>query len=161
MTPSSVYEKAILPALAILQMDAGPRPVTMLLAIGLQESLLRFRRQHNNGPARGLWQFERGGGVRGVLRHAATKQRAFELCAARSVRPEEMAVWTALEIDDTLAAGFARLLLWSDAAPLPPLNATGLAWAYYMRNWRPGKPKPEKWPENWKTAVEFVQGLES
>ena len=58
----------------------------MLLAIGLQESRLTHRRQIG-GPARGLWQFERGGGVAGVLRHAASRDHALSVCDARRVAP--------------------------------------------------------------------------
>ena len=38
--------------------------VTMMLAIGYQESRFEHRRQIR-GPARGFWQFEHGGGVVG------------------------------------------------------------------------------------------------
>ena len=37
-----------------------------MLAIGLQESGLTERVQRGNGPARGLWQFERGDKQRSV-----------------------------------------------------------------------------------------------
>lgn len=46
-----------------------------MLAIGLQESRLQHRRQ-NGGPARGFWQFEKGGGVKGILFHETAQERA-------------------------------------------------------------------------------------
>ena len=53
-------------------------------------------------------------------------------------------------------SAFARLLLWTDPAPLPALGAAVRAWAYYRRNWRPGKPHPETWPEMYQNALSFV-----
>ena len=51
------------PALRILPpMMTSDAAKAMLLAIGMQESRLTHRKQIV-GPAMGLWQFERGGGV--------------------------------------------------------------------------------------------------
>lgn len=125
-----------------------PQARVMLLAIGLQESRFIERVQRTNGgvgPARGFWQFERGGGVRGVLNHPASRAMALEACAIAGVNPGERTVWSALASDDILAARFARLLLWTDARPLPALGRGGEAWDYYLRNWRPGKPHPHTW----------------
>jgi hypothetical protein len=50
-----------------------------------------------------------------------------------------------------LAAIFARLLLFSDPAPLPA--DMGEAYALYRRTWRPGKPqRPEQWSNEWRIA---------
>ncbi len=51
-----------------------------------------------------------------------------------------------------LAAAFARLLLLTDAKPLPQIGDVQGAWAYYVRNWRPGKPHPDTWPGLYKQA---------
>lgn len=131
-----------------------PSARAMLWAIGRQESRFEHRRQIG-GPARGFWQFEKGGGVKGVLTHAASKHHAAALCKERGVDATTAAVYPALEKDDILAAGFARLLLFTDPAPLPAPRA-GLAqdaWAYYKRNWRPGKPHRQTWDGFWKEAV--------
>jgi len=131
----------------------------MLVAIAGQEADWRHRYQvlssGNKGPARGLWQFERGGGVHGVLRHARTAQKARDLCAVRGVVPEDRPVWEALEHDDRLAIGFARLLLWSDPRPLPTNEAD--AWDTYIHNWRPGKPHRNRWGGNYGPAVRAVE----
>ena len=50
----------------------------MLVTIAGQESAWTHRRQIN-GPARGFWQFERGGGVAGVIAHPASRQIAAAL----------------------------------------------------------------------------------
>src|SRR5699024_5570463 len=92
----------------------------MLGATALQESGLATRQQYG-GPAHGLWQFERGGGVRGVLNYHTTRAHARSLCAKRHVSPTSLAVYEALPHDDVLAAGFARLYLWTDPRALPAL----------------------------------------
>lgn len=149
-----VMQEAIAPALKLLpaKMDTDAARVEML-TIGLQESRLKYRVQKTNnpyvpGPAKGLWQFERGGGVAGVVAHRHTKDLAQELCKARGVPFDSSLIHARLEFDDVLAAGFARLLLWSDAKPLPGVDAShDEAWDCYMRTWRPGKPHRETWDE--------------
>lgn len=136
----------------------------MLLAIGLQESRFRHRVQMPlrpgmpPGPARGFWQFERGGGVRGVLRHPASRDEARQSLIARNLPDDEAVVWAKLAEDDVLAAIFARLLLFTDPAPLPPIGRDAPAWACYIRNWRPGKPHPHTWKALYDSAVATVQG---
>lgn len=158
---SDITAGAISPALALLPSAMDSRAArVMLLAIGLQESRLTERVQRvvggGKGPARGLWQNERNGGVRGVLEHPETKQLALAVCKARNVLPVASVVWAELETDDVLAAAFARLLLYSDAAPLPTLGQADAAWTYYLRTWRPGKPKPDTWPALYAQALQFV-----
>lgn len=116
----------------------------MLLTIGQQESGFLFNRQIH-GPARGYWQFERGG-VGGVLKHSASKAYAKAVCEARGVQPTMDAVYEALENDDVLAAAFARLLLWTDIQALPAVGDVNSSWNTYVRTWRPGKPKRKTWP---------------
>lgn len=120
------------------------RSRVMLLAIGLQESRFEHRRQIR-GPAVGFWQFERGGGVKGVLTHGAVRGIAENVCKARMVAPSAQAVYEQLPTDDILACAFARLLLYTDPRPLPELDDVQGAWDYYVRNWRPGKPHRQTW----------------
>ena len=157
MTLSEIIKTGIDPALALLpaKMDTSAVRV-MLLAIGLQESRFIHRRQIG-GPARGFWQYEKGGGVRGVLTHASTKEHAQAVCKARGVPATADAVYDALDKDDVLAAAFARLLLWSDPKTLPALGDADAAWALYLRTWRPGKPHPETWPDLYRQAVAEVR----
>jgi hypothetical protein len=163
---ATVTRDAIDPALKLLPafMDS-PTARVMLLAIGLQESRMTHRFQivrgdrYAKGPARGLWQFERGGGVFGVLTHRSTEALARSLCNARDVVPTAPVVHPRLEFDDVLAAGFARLLLWSDGKTLPSVHADHEeAWDCYIRNWRPGKPHRATWDDFHAQAVEFVEG---
>lgn len=148
----------IVDALALLpkRMDT-PQARVMLLAIGLQES--RFEHRHQiGGPAHGFWQFESGGGVKGVMEHPSTKGHAAALCAARGVPFVRSFVFDALEFDDVLAAGIARLLLWSDPKPLPANDDPKAGWGLYLRTWRPGKPHPSTWDKFYGQAVAVVAG---
>lgn len=155
MTLDEITQRAIEPAYALLPPVMRSKEATlMLLAIGLQESRFEHRRQIG-GPARGFWQFERGGGAAGVLTHPASRPYAQSICIPRLLL-SVTDVYRALEYDAVLAAAFARLLLWTDPAPLPRLGAEADAWAYYLRNWRPGKPHPETWPEMYQNALSFV-----
>ena len=156
MTLSEIRERAIAPALALLpaRMDSQAAEV-QLLAIGLQES--RFEHRHQiGGPAHGFWQFEKGGGVRGVLHHSSSREHAQAVCSARNVIATEGAVYAALEHDDVLAAAFARLLLWTDPKALPALGDEQGAWDLYLRTWRPGKPHRHTWSALYDKALEEV-----
>lgn len=155
-TLPDIISDAIDPALALLpQRMTSPEAIVMLLAIGLQESRFVHRRQIN-GPARGFWQFERGGGVAGVIRHPASAPHMAVLCNARDVDCNSHAVYDRLEHDDVLAAGVARLLLWTDPHPLPVRDVQ--AWDLYFRTWRPGKPHRQTWDAFYAQAQTAVYG---
>ena len=139
------------PALRLLPHMDSPKARMMLLAIGLQESRFEHRRQIG-GPARGYWQFESGGGVRGVLSHKTSSYDAAKICHARGVGSSTKEVYERLEHDDILACCFARLLLWTDAHPLPMIGEVDTSWEYYLRTWRPGKPHRHTWDELYKQA---------
>ncbi|MBZ0073604.1 hypothetical protein [Bordetella hinzii] len=157
-----IIDTAVSPALALLPtaMDT-PAARVMLLAIGLQESRFVHRRQIG-GPARGFWQFEKGtrasrGGVWGVFLHAASKDHLTALCKARSMACDPDAIYAALEYDDVLAAGVARLLLWADPKALPAIGDSEAAWSLYLRTWRPGRPHPKTWPPLYAQAMAAVE----
>jgi hypothetical protein len=153
----TVIDAAITPALGLLPANRDTREArVMLLAIGLQESRFVHRRQIK-GPAVGFWQFERGGGVRGVLAHASSWADARAVCAIRDVEPTSTGVYNSLAHDDILAAAFARMLLWTDPQRLPSLGDADGAWSLYLRTWRPGKPHPETWPALYAQALAAVE----
>lgn len=155
--------RAINPALQILPpaMDS-PEARVMLLAIALQESRLEYRRQLKGGPARGLWQFERGsqasrGGVWGVFLHEASRYWLSQLCAARGITFHPEYIYPVLERDDVLAAGLARLLLFTDPQRLPAVHDAAGAWDLYARRtWRPGRPHRDTWDKFHAQARAFV-----
>lgn len=164
ISPADLIDHVIRPALLLLpaRMDTRAARV-MLVAIAGQESSLAHRwqvvdrkRPEDRGPARGLWQFERGGGVRGVLTHPHTRDHARRVCHERDVISETGSVFERLEHDDVLAAAFARLLLWADSKPLPEVGQQDEAWRLYVSAWRPGAPHPDVWPNHYATAVSAV-----
>lgn len=126
-----------------------------LTVIALQESQLIYRRQIK-GPARGLWQFEEGGGVKGVLHFSTTQHIAADVCEKLGVGNSIPEVYSTLEFNDILACCMARLLLYTDAKPLPEVGEVDAMWRYYVANWRPGKPHPQKWGVNYATALELL-----
>lgn len=129
----------------------------MLLAIALQESGLAWRKQHPRGPARGLWQFERTGGVAGVLRHRASRHIVHAFVEEMLYDPDEDALYKGITHNDVLAAGLARCLLWTLPRALPRLDDESESWAQYSAAWRPGKPHYETWPENHARARALIQ----
>lgn len=139
----------------------SPAARRILAAIGYQESKYRNRRQvvtvngrlAEAGPACGYWQFERGGGVKGVMQFGGkVTSLAMQACNVRGVPWVRNDVWLALSQDDVLAAVFARLLMFTDPKALP--TTAEAAWALYERVWRPGKPHPDTWPNSWAFALE-------
>lgn len=158
--PLAQVEESIDDAMALLPdgMDSAKARVQMR-AIMLQESRMLHRYQiidgGGKGPARGLGQFEKNGGVKGVLTHPSTKRIAQSVCLARGVSADPRSVWLALETDDVLACAFVRLLLWTDPGSLPPIGEVDLAWEVYIRNWRPGKPHYSTWRDLYRRAMEF------
>jgi hypothetical protein len=159
MTPGLLLRLTVAPALAWMAgmgIKSDDRARVMLLAIAGQESGYRHRRQVPVAHAMGLWQFERGGGVTGVLRHAASRSAALAACEALLVPATPEAVHPALEHNDDLACVFARLLLFTDPRALPGVDQPDAGWAYYERNWRPGKPHPQTWAGHWRNALEAV-----
>lgn len=151
MTPRDFLSVAVIPALSLLpeRMDS-PAARSLILAICLQESDLRHRRQVK-GPARGYAQFELAG-VAGVLTHRASADLANDLLARLDYPGAVGAVHAALEHSDVLTAGFSRLLLWTLPIRLPLSVESELAWKQYLEAWRPGRPRPERWAERYARA---------
>lgn len=158
MTPAELNQGPITAALALLPtvMDS-PEARVELVAIAQQESGAALTaRQQVGGPAHGLWQNELGGGVYSVLLGSATNGYARQVCASLGVMPRLKTVYDGLLTNDTLAAAFARLILWADPQPLPAVGNSAAGWICYLRNWRPGTPHPELWSANYQRAVEAV-----
>lgn len=137
----------------------SPEATALLMAIGLQESNFEARRQMPKGPARGFWQFERGGAVVGVLEHGTTKKHAAKVLdfLRYPLTIDSYGVHTAIEHNDVLACCFARLLLWTLPDSMPRRLEVDIAWGQYVSAWRPGKPRPQTWPENYDIAWKLVQ----
>lgn len=140
-----VAQRILPAAYSLLPPEMGSRRAAgLLLAIGLQESRFRHRRQID-GPARSFWQFEMAG-VGGVLSHAASREHA--LAALKTLCYRDVStvdVYRAIEHNDVLACVFARLLLWTLPETLPDEHDYEEGWRQYLRAWRPGKPHVETW----------------
>lgn len=137
MTLSHIRAQVLSPAFALLpaRMES-PQAEVMLLAIGLQESAFKARKQIG-GPAKSFWQFELGT-VRLVLKHAVVGDLAQRTASLCGIEADPLSVHNAIEHDDVLAACMARLLLFSDPFRLPSLGDCKAAWGLYLRVWRPG-----------------------
>lgn len=151
-------------------MDTRPARV-MIYATGLQESRFEDRRQvvevvkrgvvtlSPTGPAKSFYQFERGGGCKGVITHPSSRYWMHQACQWRGVEFNSLALWNAIEHDDVLATCSARLLYFTDPKKLPdPADEEG-AWKLYTRTWRPGalaRQRDElraKWAKNHAAAL--------
>lgn len=118
----------------------------MLLATAGTESEFKHRKQMGDGPARGLWQFEKGtreskGGVTGVILHPAST----DLLAKAMVRlryghiiGKAYELHYVIEDNDVLACVVARLLLWTLPQRLPTEDDVAGAFKQYLDAWRPG-----------------------
>jgi hypothetical protein len=160
MTPEAFLAQVIDPSLDLLSgmtgKDMGTHEARVqLLAIALIETRLIYRKQ-TRGPARGRWQFERGGGTKGVMTHAASSGPAQILCKSLDIPWDEAAIFEALAWNDTLSCCFARLLLYTDPDPLPDLGDEEAAWEYYIANWRPGKPQKAQWAKQYGIAYDAL-----
>lgn len=153
MTLHDAVAVGILPALRLLpERMTSESAVRMILAVGLQESLFEHRQQIR-GPARSHYQFEPAG-LEGVLTHHASAEYAQGLCRVLGYEPDVTDVYRAIEHNDCLAAGFARLLLWRHPDPLPTTAGEGCD--YYLELWRPGRPRRALWASHWASAQEVT-----
>lgn len=166
ITPQDFLEKCVIPGLALLPMKMDSMEArVMLVSIAQQESGLAHRYQVLNGttakgPARGLYQFERGskasrGGVWGVYLHEGSSAHLQRVCDERDVAFTPDSIYAAIETDDLFSTAVARLMLWTDPKPLPKPSDSEAAWETYTRIWRPGKPHPRTWKRYHSTALQL------
>lgn len=157
MTAETFLRTAIDPVFSLLPARLeSVEARAMLVSIALQESRLLYRRQLG-GPAHGYVQFEKGG-IAGVLSHSASSESAMQLCEALDIAPTVQSVYEAIEYQDVLCAGFARLLLWTSPLALPAANDPQRGWELYLDLWRPGKPHRVTWDVFYRHAWEAVTG---
>jgi hypothetical protein len=157
VTPARFLRHIIWPGLIFASDVAGrdlggAQAEVMLLAIAGQESNLEHRFQVH-GPARGWWQFERGGGLAGVMSHKATGKIMHDALDELGIGTAYEAAWAALPYSELLQVTAARCLLYTDPAPLPEVGDEQHAWAYYLRNWRPGRPHGDQWANHYRAAL--------
>lgn len=130
-----------------------PQARLVIAAIGYVESDFTHWRQVG-GPAHGFWQFERDGGVRGVMNHAHTRKMAMDVCAGCRVPWDRMTIYDALVYNDPLSCAFARLLLYTLPDPLPAIGDSAETRRQYLEAWRPGKPASDaRWESCYQKAL--------
>ncbi|MBJ7548560.1 hypothetical protein JHC42_17140 [Pseudomonas sp. OA3] len=176
MTLNEIRDQAITPALVLLPaaMSRNRAQVdSLMLTAHLQEAPNCEQcqlpiRLGKCGPARGIWQFERGGGVAGVLRHKSSRDAAIAACQTLGIGPTVDGVFAALPGQvDVIDAVFARLLFWTDPLPLPALGNIEGAWQRHLRTWRLGayergtplkrRKLRQKWSANYARVLEALQ----
>lgn len=152
-----IRDEVFPPTFALLEPRLDSRPArAMLLAMGLQESRFEHRVQIG-GPAHGYWQFEQGGGVRGVLGHHQTAAPIRAVLKARGYTADDSRTcYDAIVNDDILACAFARLLLWTLPGPLPAEGDCEAGWQQYVSAWRPGKPHRQTWDAFYRRGWELT-----
>lgn len=102
MTPALIRRLTVDPTLdwlAGVSIPSGRGARRLVLAIGAQESGFTSRVQAPVAHAKGFWQFEAGGGVRGVLSHPNTQKEALAACAALVVPATVNGIWMARRSD--------------------------------------------------------------
>jgi hypothetical protein len=162
MAPDVFFSDIVVPSLKKLAEWTGvasdDRAHALVMTIAGQESGWKYRRQLPIAYARGYWECEVGGAVTGVLANPASAFHIRAVCAALDIQCDAPTCFEAIAWNDTLACCFARLLLYTDPAPLPAVGDVDGGWSYYQRVWRPGAPRPGSWPERYDTALKLVKG---
>jgi len=153
----SIVKTYVEPGLKLLSADLDtPEARAMLVAIGLQESEFKHRKQVG-GPARGFWQFERSG-VAGVLSHQSTSKMIAAACELIRLPPYTDLCYGIIAYHDAFACCLARSLLYTYPAPLPREGDIQEAWNQYLATWRPGKPRPGTFAGNYENAWKLIKG---
>lgn len=140
-----------------------------LYATSIQENPTRAPRQlikkdgklQPIGPAAGDYQFEKTGGIRGLLNFKSDRLQSMlrSVCAVRQVPQTADSLFDGIQRDPILAAALARLLYFTDSGALPKAGAEQYAWDVYLRTWRPGayerdpKGLRNKWAQSYAEAV--------
>lgn len=156
MTPQQFLDLAIVPAATLLPRSWDTAEArALVIAIALQESGLQHREQIG-GPARGYTQFEKGGGIKGVLTHPVSRPFADRVCRALDIPASADDVYEAITFNDVLCAAFSRLLLRTSPLDLPIIGDVMSGWRIYVSCWRPGKPHPQTWAAHVQTAWQTV-----
>lgn len=166
MTPRLLYELIINPTLGALGAPFNSREAAVLLgAIYIQESGLKHRRQMPRGPARGYCQIEPPTAIDVLGRSKPIR----DFCASIGVKAPKLGSGgpdilreyddnvrefrCALQYCDAATCAIARGILLLEPSPLPIDGDIQAGWKYYLKCWRPGKPRAEAWEESYRTAI--------
>lgn len=142
MSPELFYNSILAPIAPVL-LDT-PKSRCLMLAIAGHESGWNTRLQIG-GPARSFWQIEENGALADVMAHERAHLVLAEICDELCIPLTSNIIFEALAWNDTLAYTVARLTLLIDPMPLPAVGDAAGSYAYYLRNWRPGKVNAPSW----------------
>jgi len=151
VTPAEFAARILLPSAARFPFRDSPEARALLLAIAGQESAWMSRFQFG-GPARGWWQFE-SEAVADLMNRPTTCLTLKGFCAEQFIPWDAGDLFEAVAWHDPLAYALARLLLWTDPAPLPAVGDRIGALMCYDRLWRPGKPDATRWTSRYAEAL--------
>jgi hypothetical protein len=117
----------------------------LLVAIAIQESGLKHRRQIGGGPARSWWQIEPDTAI-------DTFQRCLPIRDVWEEFPLGDELLVELEHSEIRACAIAAGILRLTPGRLPAVGDEDAAWQYYLKAWRPGKPRPGPWHKAYSDA---------
>ena len=151
MIPEKFYQQVMLPGIAAFPFMDTPLSRILLLAIAGQESGWSERLQQPIPYARGYWQFETGG-ISALIGNA----ELIAFCIANDIPISVATLHEAVAWSDNLAYTIARLTLWQDPLALPAHGDCEGCWNYYLRCWRPGRPRPDDWAPLYNRVLTLV-----
>jgi hypothetical protein len=155
MTPEFLLTRIVRPMVDHLGWPQPREREVLLVAIAIQESELKYRRQHRNGPARSLWQIEPTTALDCLVRCSV----ALEVWESMGFKLDANA-WSpfgsaciALQFSDVGACAIAAGILRITPGRLPEVGDQDGAFAYYLKAWRPGVPRKDDWPASYRAAL--------
>lgn len=159
MTPETFAKVVMAPAWKILQMPAAIDTLesrVQMIATAGQESGWSDRKQDPSGIARGFWQCE----IEAIASVQAGKRTGPFLktvCDLLDIPADTATIYEAIAWNDALAYAVGRGIYLQDPLPLPGIGSALASWECYLRNWRPGKPRPDAWDRFYATSVSLVK----
>lgn len=161
------FKHAILPAFTryMSHPKQSVKAMVQIIATGLQESQVMFRKQVPSGPARGFLQIEpptaiaaydKDAYLRGELMNL--RLNTTQLLPTNTTAARRNYLANVCELNDPACVLIGRSIMWLDPSPIPEIGDVEGAWDFYaLKTWRPGKPRPEHWWDNYMQAVNVVQ----
>lgn len=153
VTPETLSKLVIGPVVAHLNWPQPREREVLLCAIAIQESKLKYRRQMPRGPAMSFWQIE--GKTANDCVGRCTPVRDFckgWVGVSGFSNPGSLGEY-AIRYNDAVACAIAAGILRLHPSLLPEVGDEDGAWRTYVGAWRPGKPRPNSWPDAYKQAM--------
>lgn len=168
MTPITIekYDSTIFPALQILpEKMRAAKAVIQIAATAMQESNFIHLVQIG-GPAVSWWQFEPIA-ILDVLQRTTSARYAREACnhygvtLSGDLNKDTRKLYDLFKLQEyqQLACVFTRLNYWNSPISIPEIGNVNPAYLFYKRVWRPGRPRPERWPKAYSLATQITKEL--